>query len=282
MRSAGLEVVFYAAGAMLLLAATRVFDLPVGDRPWRGAFVPLGQRVRPALSWIANHPAVALIIILAVLAGTVSQVLTTLAPRYVEEVLRTDAANTAYVLLPSSAGVVAGLVAAPRIMRIRGERVAAMLGVLLGGSFLTLLGLIDAIAPVLDPVNPLRLLGVVGVETGERLRTASVLTIPLSFGVSLAAASAQTYINRRVPLKLQGRTFAIQSTLRSGAAIVPLVAFGGAATQIGTDRVLLLTPIILIAIGFLLVQASFRFAKRAPPSYLEVASTFWEEPDEEG
>ena len=125
-------------------------------------------------------------------------------------------------------------------------------------------------------------MGGVGGGTGGRLRTASVLTIPLSFGVSLAAASAQTYINRRVPLKLQGRTFAIQSTLRSGAAIVPLVAFGVAATQIGTDRVLLLTPIILIAIGFLLVQASFRFAKRAPPSYLEVASSFWEEPDEEG
>ena len=281
-RSAGLEVVFYVAGAMLLLAATRVFDLPVGDRPWRGAFVPLGRRVRPALSWIADHPAVALIIILAVLAGTVNQVLTTLAPRYVEEVLHTDAANTAFVLMPSSAGVVAALIAAPRIMRIRGERVAAMLGVLLGGVFLAMLGLIDAVAPVLDPVNPLRLLGVVGVSTGERLRTASVLTVPLSFGVSLAAASAQTYINRRVPLKLQGRTFAIQSTLRSGAAIVPLVAFGVAATQIGADRVLLLTPIILIAIGFLLVQASFRFAKRAPPSYLEVASTFWEEPDEEG
>ena len=35
-----------------------------------------------------------------------------------------------------------------------------------------------------------------------------------------------------------------------------------------------------LAIGFLLVQASFRFSGRAPPSYLEVVSTFWEKPEE--
>ena len=51
-------------------------------------------------------------ILLAVLAGTVNVVLQTLAPRYVEEVLRTDAADTAYVFAPSAAGIVIGLIAA--------------------------------------------------------------------------------------------------------------------------------------------------------------------------
>lgn len=276
-RTSGLEIVFYASGVLLLLAATRVFDLPVGDRPWRGSFTPLGLRVRPAIQWIASHPAVALVIVFAVLAGTVNQVLTTLAPRYVEEVLRTDAANTAFVLMPSSAGVIVGLIAAPAIMRVRGERVAALAGVLMAGGFLMLLGLIDAIAPVLDPFNPLRLLGGVGVSTSERLRTASLLTVPLSFGVSLATASAQTYVNRRVPLNLQGRAFAIQSTLRNGSAMVPLLALGAAATRVGADKVLLASPLVLIAIGYSLVQISFRFAKRAPAAYLEERDSFWDE-----
>lgn len=274
-RAAGLDVVFYVAGALLLLAATRVFDLPVGNRPWRGRFLPLELRIRPALSWVVRHPAVATIIVVAAMAGTVNLVLMTLLPRYVEEVLRTDAANTAFVLIPSAAGVVAGLIAAPTIMRIRGERVAALFGLVLGASFLMLLGIVDGVATVLEPVNPLRLLSFAGVT--ERLRTASLLMLPLSFGVSLAAASAQTYINRRVPLLFQGRVFAMQSALRNGAAIIPLVALGAAASRFGADRVLIVSPLVLIVLGYVLIQVSFRFANRAPPSYLEVVSSFWEE-----
>ena len=243
--------------------------------------MPIKLRIRPALSWVVRHPAVATIIVVAALAGTVNQVLMTMAPRYVEEVLRTDAANTAFVLLPSSAGVVAGLIAAPTIMRIRGERVAALFGLVLGASFLMLLGIVDGVATVLEPVNPLRLLGFAGVTTGEALRTASVLTLPLSFGVALAAASAQTYVNRRVPLLFQGRVFAMQSALRNGSAIIPLVALGAAASRFGADRVLIISPLVLIVLGYVLIQASFRFANRAPPSYLEVVSSFWEEPSEE-
>ena len=281
-RTTGLEVVFYVAGALLLLAASRVFDLPVGDRAWRGRLMPIELRVRPAFSWIMQRPAVAMIIIVAALAGTVNHVLVTLAPRYVEEVLRTDAANTAFVLLPSSAGVVLGLVAAPTIMRLRGERVAALLGLVVGATFLTLLGLVNNIDAVIEPWNPLRILGLFGVSTGGPLRTASILSLPLSFGVSLAAASAQTYINRRVPLRFQGRTFAMQSSLRSGAAMVALVTLGAAASRFGADRVLLATPVVLAVLGFVLIEVSFRFASRAPPAYLEVLSSFWEAPGEPG
>lgn len=275
-RAMGLEVIFYVAGVLLLLAASRVFDLQVIDKAWSGALSPPALRVRPALTWLTRHPAVALIVITAVLSGTVSHVLSTLAPRYVEEVLRVDAANTAFVLLPSSAGVVLGLLAAPRIMRIRGERVAALAGLVVGATFLTFLGAVGSLAPLLDPINPIRLLGIAGLDTEARLRTASLLSLPLSFGVALAAASAQTYINRRVPMVFQGRVFAIQSSLRNGASLIPLIILGAAATRFGTDKVLLVSPAILLFLGFVLVEASFRFATRAPPSYLEVVSSFWE------
>ena len=278
-RSVGLEVVFYVAGGFLLLAATRVFDLQVRES-WDGKLTLTELRARPAISWVAQHPAVATIIIVAVLAGTVNHVLSTLAPRYVEEVLSTDAANTAYVLIPSSVGVVLGLVFAPSIMRLRGERVSALVGFLIGATFLTLLGMVGAVESILDPVNPIRLLDLVGTSPGERLRTASVLSLPLSFGVSLASASAHTYVNRRVPFVLQGRVFAIESVLRNGAAIIPLLALGTAATRFGADRVLLAAPAILFLLGLALIEVSFRFASRASASYLEVLSSFWEQPNE--
>ena len=275
-RTTGLEVIFYVGGALLLLAASRVFDLQVIDQAWNGRLAPPGLRVRPAFTWVMRHPAVAMIIIVAVLAGTVGNVLSTLAPRYVEEVLRVDAANTAFVLIPSAVGVVLGLIAAPRIMRIRGERVAALIGLVIGATFLTLLGVVGGVAEVIEPINPVRFLGFAGIYAGDRLRTASVLTLPLSFGVSLAAASAQTYINRRVPMVFQGRVFAIQSSLRNGASLIPLLVLGAAANRFGADKVLLVMPAVLLLLGFALVEVSFRLARRAPPSYLEVVSSFWD------
>lgn len=278
-RSAGLEPVFYLAGGLLVLAASRVFDLPVGSRRIKIALPRPEARVRPAIRWVAQHPAVATMIILAVLATTVNLVLMTLAPRYVEAVLDTDAADTAYVLAPSAVGVVLALIAAPTIMRVRGERVAAMVGLAVGTLCLFSLGMVTTVATVIDPVNPVRLLELAGAGIGEKLRTASLLALPLAFGVSLAATSVQTYINRRVPLSLQGRTFAIQSALANGVAIVPLLALGVAATRFGTDRVLLVSPFLVLVLGYLLVRVSFRFASREAPSYLEVVETFWEEPE---
>ena len=278
-RSSGIEPVFYLAGALLLLAASRVFDLPVGEKAWKARLAIPAARVRPALAWLTRQPAVATMIIVAVLAGTVNLVLMTLAPRYVESVLDTDAADTAYVLAPGAAGIVLALVSAPSIMRIGGERVAALIGLGIGTAFLFSLGLVGDVATVVDPVNPIRVLEVSGLDLGEKLRTASLLALPLAFGVSLATTSVQTYLNRRVPIPYQGRMFAVQSSLRNGAAIVPLLSLGAAAGQFGADKVLLASPLVLLVVGYALVQMSFRFAKRAPPSYLEVVESFWEEPE---
>ena len=276
-RSAGLEVVFYLIGVLLLLAASRVFDLPVGDRAWKPAFAPPQVRVRPAITWLVRHPAVAMMVLVAVLAGTVNLVLATLAPRFVEVVLDADAADTAYVLAPSAAGIVLALVLAPSIMRIRGERMAALAGLAISATFLFSMGLVSAIAGGVDPANPLRLLELIGLDLTEKLRTASILALPLAFGVALATTSVQTYVNRRVPLVYQGRTFALQSSLRSGVAIIALLTLGAAASGLGVEKVLLVSPFLVLSLGYVLVRLSFRFARRDPPSYLEVFQSFWED-----
>jgi hypothetical protein len=280
-RSYGIEPVFYLAGVLLLLAASRVFDLPVWKKPDKAGSAVRQVRVGPAVKWVARHPAVATIIIVAVLAGTVNLVLMTLAPRYVESILHADAADTAYVLAPSAAGIVIALVSAPSIMRIAGERIAALVGLSFSTACLFSLGLVGDIASVVDPANPIRLLSVSGLSLGEELRTASLLALPLGFGVSLATTSVQTYINRRVPIRYQGRTFALQNAVRDGAAIAPLLALGAAASRFGADKVLLVSPFLLLALGYALLRLSFRFAERAPASYLEEVESFWEKPEQE-
>ena len=278
-RAFGVDVVFYLAGVMLLLAASRVFDLPVGDEGRAVRLPPLTMHFRPAVRWLIRHPAVGTMIMVAVLAGSVNVVLQTLAPRYVEEVLNADAADAAYVFAPSALGIVIGLALAPALMRVWGERLSAICGLLIAAACLFLLGLVNEVASVIDPLNPMRATEVAGIEINERVRTAGLLALPLALGVSLTVTSVQTYINRRVPLSYQGRTFAMQSALRNGAAIVPLVTLGALASEFGAEKVLLVSPLLLLALGYGLVYVSFRYAGLARPPQLEVMGSFWEEPE---
>ena len=56
-----------------------------------------------------------------------------------------------------------------------------------------LLGFVDdGLADVLDPVNPLRLLGLLNIDLSEKLRTAGFIAIALGFGLSLTTTSVQT------------------------------------------------------------------------------------------
>jgi len=278
-KTLGTEQMFYAAGGLLLLSASRVFDLPAGNKEWKLRLRPPPARMRGTLRWLVRHPAVMTMIIVAVLSGTANIVLQTLAPRYVVEVLDADAADTAYVFAPTAIGTVAALVLAPAIIRMRGERVASLLGLLFGGGTLFLLGDITDVARVVDAVNPVRLAEIFGVDLAEKLRTAALLAVPIAFGVSLTATSVQTYINRRVPLGYQGRTFAMQSALRNGTAMAPLLVLGLAATEFGVEPVLLVSPLLLLVMGYSLVAASFRFSGLAPYSRIQVMESFWEEPE---
>ncbi len=274
----GAESVIYLSGVLLLVAASRVFDLPVGEKDWQMRLPPMQGRLRRAVRWLVRHPAVASMIIFSVLAGTVNVVLVTLAPRYTIAVLETDPANTAYVFAPSAVGVAVALLVAPFVIRRVGERVTAMFALLAAASSLFLLGGIDVMSDILDPVNPLHAAGLVGIDLNERVRTAGLLAVPLAFGVTLTGTAVQTYINRNVPITHQGRTFALQGTLRNGTAILPLLTLGLAAGEFGADTVLLFSPLVLLAVAYGLVMVSFRISGIQPPRTMQVMETFWEEP----
>jgi MFS family permease len=277
-KALGAESVIYLTGVLMLLAASRVFDLPVGERPWQLRLPPMHGRLRRAIRWLVRHPAVSSMIVFAALAGTVNVVLVTLAPRYTIAVLHTDAANTAYVFAPSAVGVVLALLCAPLLIKRVGERVTAMVALGTAALALFLLGGIGAVGDIVDPLNPMHAASLLGIELNKSVRTAGLLAVPIGFGVTLTGTAVQTYINRNVPLTHQGRTFALQGALRNATAIAPLLTLGLAAGEFGADKVLLFSPLVLLAVAYALVTASFRISGIHPPRTLEVMETFWEEP----
>jgi hypothetical protein len=154
----------------------------------------------------------------------------------------------------------------------------ALGGFAIVGSSLVLLGFVDdALPSIVDPINPLRLLEIVGIELSERLRTAGFSAIGLGFGLALTTTSVQTYLNRRVPLSYQGRAFALQSVLKNGTAILPLLTLGGLASIVGVETVLIVSPIFLVLAAFALVELSVLFGGGAPARRLDVLASFWEE-----
>jgi Na+/melibiose symporter-like transporter len=274
----GVRPVFYVAGVLLVLAASRVFDLTTRQHRralnWRRP----NADVRGTVEWLLHEPAVGTMIILAALAGTANIVVQTLAPRYVQSVLHVDPVDSVYVFAPTAVGLGIALVAGPWLMRRSGERIAAFGGFVVTATVLCMLGFVGPLGTVIDIVNPLRLLAPFGVDLSTRLRTAGLLALPLGFGLALATLAVSTYINRRVPIAFQGRAFALQSTLKNGSAILPLLTLGAAAAAFGVQRVLIASPLLLVALAVVLVRISFRLTKQRQPSNLEVLASFWEEP----
>ena len=83
----------------------------------------------------------------------------------------------------------------------------------------------------------------------DRLAGASILALPLGFGITIATLAAQTYLNANVPEQMQGRVFGNYLVLRNGSAIVPLLAMGLVAEATGVQPVTALAPFILLALA---------------------------------
>jgi Na+/melibiose symporter-like transporter len=280
-RVAGEEAVFVVAGLMLIVAATRVFDLPT-DEPDRKLDLRVRPRVsvRSTLEWLAGHPAIATMIFVSVLAGTASIVVQTLGPRYVQSVLDVDPTSAVYVFAPSSVGLLAALAVTPRLVKRFGERPVALAGFAIVALVLLGLGMVGRAGDLIAPINILRITHLFGLDISRDLRTAGFLSIWLGFGLALTQISVQAYINRRVPLTYQGRTFALQSMLKNGFAIGPLLTLGAIATVVGVQTVLIAAPFALLLGAGALVRVSYQFRGEPAPSGLDVATSYWEETDE--
>jgi hypothetical protein len=247
-RAFGVNPVTIMAGLLFLLSATRVFDLrpsphhgPVTER--EGGPVAAAS-TRAVVMWLLTERPVLLMLVLAGLASTVNVVLGILGPQYVREVLNVDPANALYVFAPAPIGLLAALAAAPLLIKLFGERPVAVVGFALVAAVMTALGLV---APITEGFGWLLVFGIPGV--GQKVEMAALLSIFLGFGVTLAAVATQTYISRAVPLRIQGRAFAMLGVLKDGLAIFPLLILGGLANVVGVDVVITIAPLFLLGLA---------------------------------
>lgn len=263
-RTAGVRAVVAVAGVIFLIAATRVFDLVFDHERREPAPRPedadpkLAVKARPvrdALAWLGESRDVLWMLLLAAVASTVGVVLGILGPEYTRTVLDVDPANALYVFMPAALGLVMALAVAPPLIRRFGERAVATAGFFCTCTAIGGFGLVDGLATVLGP-----LIAVEPAGLNDRVLVAGLLSVPLGAGTTLAAAAAQTYVGRYVPPEIHGRAFAILGTLKDGLAVVPLLAFGYAAGQVGIRAVLVSAPIALFALAVAVAWLSARFS----------------------
>jgi hypothetical protein len=70
----------------------------------------------------------------------------------------------------------------------------------------------------------------------------------------------------------------MQSSLKNGLAIIPLLGLGGAAEVFGVENVLKASPLVLLVLAVGLIQLSRYFGDHAPRGRLEELASYWEEP----
>lgn len=157
------------------------------------------------------------------------------------------------------------------------ERPVMLVSVVIFGCGIVLFGLVEEVAPFLAPFSPLRLLELFGLQPNEKVLAAGLLIVPTYAGFTAAGAAAQTYINRRLPVAKQASAFGIESTLRSGLAIVAVLTFGTLATIFGTQPVFLIAPFVMLALLVGIIIGSYRFSEEDAPRGVEVLASFWEE-----
>ena len=266
----GIEPVVVVAGLLFMLSATRVIAFRVEphaiDAP--ELLGPMGEVIEPepvpepkeddghprmtstrdALRWLINEPAAFWMLAMAAMASTTNVVLGVLGPQYVRDVLDVDPKNTFYVFAPASLGLIAALVLAPILIRIFRERIIAAVGFLLVALGLALLGSIDTVVGRF--ADTVLIVGIPGV--GERVEMAAAISTLLGLGMTLAAAATQTYIGKYVPSEVHGRIFALLGAMKDGLSIPVLLSMGAVAGWIGVDKVLLISPIVLLVTAFAL------------------------------
>lgn len=260
-RAWGVNPVIALAGFFFILSSSRVLKLQTRtmDASQHGGGAPERYSTRTALQYLAAQPGVLWMLLLAAMASTVNVVLGVLGPQYVQSVLGVDPVNAVYVFAPAPIGLLLALALAPMLIAAAGERAVAAIGFGLVAVAGTCLGLVSTLVDYFGWVLIFDIPGV-----GSEVEMAAVLSVFLGAGMTFAAAAAQTFVSRNVPLEIQGRTNALLGMLKDGLAIPSLLVLGSVAGVVGVQAVITVAPGLLLAAALFVDRYSARWRTLAP------------------
>ncbi len=171
-----------------------------------------------------------------------------LIPTYIRDILELPFEIGALVLTPAAIGVIVGL-------RIAGPLAHHLPhGLLSSVGFAAFTGLLLALAFVNEEASFLAGYGAFAwlddvhlgdFDSGALL--AMVIVLPLGFAYANVSVAAQTVLNDRVPLALQGRVVATQGAMAALAASLPVLGAGALGDWLGVQPVMAILAVSIAA-----------------------------------
>ena len=188
------------------------------------------------------HSAVELTLISAALI-----ILSGLVPKYIEDTLGLPIDIGVLVLMPAAVGVIVGLRVATVLARRVPHSYLSTFGFM---AFVVNLALVTFVNPEASFLSGFGIFSWLNRVNIGNFDQGSVLVmifmLPLGFSFATVSVAAQTVINHRVPLHLQGRVLATQGAMAAIASSVPVVAAGALSDVLGVTPVMAL---VAFAIG---------------------------------
>ena len=171
-----------------------------------------------------------------------------LIPTYIRDVLELPFELGALVLTPTAIGVILGLrVAGPLAQRVP-HGLLSSFGFALFTGLLLALAFVNEEATFLSGYGAFAWLG--DVEWGDvdgGVLLAMALVLPLGFAYAIVGVAAQTVLNDRVPLSLQGRVVATQGVMAALAASLPVLGAGALGDWLGVQPVMAILAVSIAA-----------------------------------
>ncbi len=261
-----LTVLLVVSSILMLVGAWRTLQLPkteqgmdLGDAVksvnWRGNMFSL----RRTAQWLNEHREIGATILVGCVAVAMYESFTTLIPIYVRDVLKSDPTNAVYIFAPAGVGFIVGMVLTPSLIDTMGARRLAVGSVFIMSVSMVMFGVIDAVAPIVAPVSPMRVLELVSsVHINDRVLAASFIAMPANFGSTAAGASVQAFINRTVPLERQGTTFGLQEVQDNVLTLALVILVGLISNAVGIRIVFVMAPILAFGLVLWLIGYSYK------------------------
>jgi MFS family permease len=262
-------LLFWVAAAMFFIPAVQIWfvgrvrsveEVEVGD-PTEGSFWTTGWRA------IQRDPAVRQAVIELTLISTAITILGGLIPTYIQDVLDMPVDLGALILSPAAVGIALGLRVASFLARRLPHAVLSTTGFVVFVVMLFGLAFVDPASRFLSGYGAFEWLDSVdvgGFDGGGVL--AMTFSLPMGFAFATVTVAANTVMNDRVPLQLQGRVQAAQAAMAALVAAGPVLVAGLLADLLTVVPVIAGVSVALALTAFLNQRALNRKAAAAAPA----------------
>jgi MFS family permease len=259
-------LLFWIAAGLFFLAAIQALFIGRVRRPEStevgdlaaGGFWTVGLRA------MRREPAVLQAAIELTLISTALIILGGLIPTYIQDVLDRPVDVGVLILSPAAAGVALGLRVASVLSKRLPHAVLSTTGFLVFVVTLFAFAFVDPLARFLAGYGAMAWIDEVQISRFDGGGVvAMMLAFPLGFSYATVTVAANTVINARIPLHLQGRVQAAQGAMAAVTASLPVLLAGFLADILSVVPVMAGVAVLIGAAAVWNLRASHREATRA-------------------